>query len=111
MSQWLHSSFLKCSGRTFDEYTSELLSGQLSWTPVHESENFWRENAVKLNDNDYKLLRFVQAYPTVLAYVPTSDNSILIKLLDDSSDPIVLAVAVHDLGQYVKHCDRGKKYY
>jgi V-type H+-transporting ATPase subunit H len=26
-----------------------------------------------------------------------------------SEDPVVLAVAVHDLGQYVKHYERGKK--
>ena len=34
----------------------------------------------------------------------------LIKLLKETKDPIVLAVAVHDLGQYVKHYERGKKY-
>jgi len=33
----------------------------------------------------------------------------LIKVLKDSSDPIVLAVAAHDVGQYVKHYERGKK--
>ena len=27
-----------------------------------------------------------------------------------SQDPIVLAVAAHDLGQYVKYYERGKKY-
>jgi hypothetical protein len=34
---------------------------------------------------------------------------ILIRLLNESADPIVLAVAVHDIGQYVKHYERGKK--
>jgi hypothetical protein len=33
----------------------------------------------------------------------------LVKLLNESKDPLVLAVAAHDVGQYVKHCDRGKK--
>jgi V-ATPase subunit H len=33
----------------------------------------------------------------------------LIKVLKESSDPIVLAVAAHDVGQYVKHYERGKK--
>ncbi|TFK67880.1 ARM repeat-containing protein [Pluteus cervinus] len=75
---------------TYDQYTSELISGHLSWTPVHESEDFWRENASKLNDKDYEQLR------------------VLLKLLE-SGDPIVLAVAVHDVGQYVKHYERGKK--
>lgn len=31
-------------------------------------------------------------------------------LLKDSQDPLVLAVASHDIGQYVKHYERGKKY-
>ncbi|KAJ3526602.1 hypothetical protein NM688_g8243 [Phlebia brevispora] len=76
---------------TYDEYSSELLSGHLSWTPVHESELFWKENATKLNDKDYEQLK------------------ILIRLLKESNDPVVLAVAAHDIGQYVKHYERGKK--
>ncbi|KAG5645044.1 hypothetical protein DXG03_007223 [Asterophora parasitica] len=76
---------------TYDEYTSELSSGHLSWTPVHESDSFWRENASRLNDNDYEQLKA------------------LLLVLKDSTDPLVLAVAVHDVGQYVSHCDRGKK--
>ena len=43
--------------RTYDEYTSELTSGHLSWTPVHDSELFWKENATKLNDKNYEQLR------------------------------------------------------
>ena len=45
--------------RTYDEYTSELASGHLSWSPVHESELFWKENAAKLNDKDYEQLKSV----------------------------------------------------
>ncbi|KAH0830290.1 ATPase V1 complex subunit H [Lanmaoa asiatica] len=75
---------------TYDEYVSELASGHLSWTPVHESDDFWRENASKLNEKDYEQLK------------------ILIRLLS-TEDSLVLAVAVHDLGQYVKHYERGKK--
>ncbi|KAH7107786.1 ATPase, V1 complex, subunit H [Auriculariales sp. MPI-PUGE-AT-0066] len=76
---------------TYDEYSNELLSGHLSWSPVHDSQTFWKENATKLNDDSYKQLK------------------LLIGLLSESKDPIVLAVATHDLGQYVKFCDRGKK--
>ena len=43
--------------RTYDEYTSELASGHLSWTPVHESDDFWKENATRLNAKDYEQLR------------------------------------------------------
>ncbi|KAH8102904.1 ATPase V1 complex subunit H [Cristinia sonorae] len=76
---------------TYDEYSSELTSGHLSWTPVHDSELFWKENATKLNDKDYEQLK------------------LLIRLLRESQDPTVLAVAAHDVGQYVKHYERGKK--
>jgi len=76
---------------TYDEYSSELLSGHLSWTPVHESELFWKENATKLNDKDYEQLK------------------LLVRLLKESQDPVVLAVGAHDIGQYVKHYERGKK--
>jgi len=76
---------------TYDEYTSELSSGHLSWTPVHESEEFWKENAIKLNDNDCEQLKS------------------LLRLLNEWNDPLVLAVAVHDVGQYVTHCDKGKR--
>jgi len=34
----------------------------------------------------------------------------LIELLRSSDEPVVLAVAAHDLGQYVKYHERGKKY-
>ena len=70
--------------RTFDEYSSELESGHLSWTPPHRSEEFWRENATKLTDQNNKLLK------------------VLARLLATSKDPIVLAVGCHDVGQFVK---------
>ncbi|KAF8874637.1 armadillo-type protein [Gymnopilus junonius] len=77
---------------TYDEYISELASGHLSWTPVHESDDFWKENATRLNENNFEQLKN------------------LIKLLKESTDPLVLAVAAHDIGQYVKHYEWGKKY-
>lgn len=33
----------------------------------------------------------------------------LINLLQESRDPTVLAVAVHDVGMYVKYCEKGKQ--
>ena len=49
----------EADSRTYDEYLSELASGHLSWTPVHESDDFWRENASKLNEKDYEQLKSV----------------------------------------------------
>lgn len=63
-SSWLHNSTTCCLilyifslFRTYDEYTSELASGHLSWSPVHESETFWKENAARLDEKDFAQLK------------------------------------------------------
>lgn len=75
---------------SFDEYATEVKSGRLEWSPVHKSK-FWRENAQRLNEKNYELLR------------------ILIHLLETSKDPLVLSVASFDIGEYVRHYPRGKQ--
>jgi len=75
---------------SFDEYSTEVKSGRLEWSPVHRSERFWRENAPRLNEKNYELLK------------------IIIKLLETSKDPLVLSVANHDIGEYVRYYPRGK---
>lgn len=52
-----HRAVLIILRRTYDEYVSELASGHLSWSPVHESDDFWKENATRLNENDYEQLK------------------------------------------------------
>ncbi|GJQ73548.1 VhaSFD [Trypoxylus dichotomus] len=74
---------------SFDEYATEIKSGRLEWSPVHKSK-FWRENAQRLNEKNYELLR------------------ILIHHLETSKDPLVLSVASFDIGEYVRHYPRGK---
>nr|CAD7456256.1 unnamed protein product [Timema tahoe] len=76
---------------SFDEYATEVKSGRLEWSPVHKSAKFWRENAPRLNEKNYELLR------------------ILIHLLDTVKDPLVLSVASFDIGEYVRHYPRGKQ--
>ncbi|XP_077554986.1 V-type proton ATPase subunit VhaSFD isoform X1 [Haemaphysalis longicornis] len=76
---------------SFDEYATEIKSGRLEWGPVHSSEKFWRENADKLNEKNYELLK------------------ILVHLLESSRDPLVLSVAAHDVGEYVRYYPRGKQ--
>lgn len=68
-----------------------LLNFSLEWSPVHKSAKFWRENAQRLNEKNYELLR------------------ILIHLLDTSKDALVLSVASYDIGEYVRHYPRGKQ--
>lgn len=75
---------------SFDEYATELRSTRLEWSPVHKSAKFWRENAHRLNEKNYELLR------------------ILVHLLETSKDPIILSVACFDIGEYVRHYARGK---
>lgn len=77
---------------SFDEYSTEVKSGRLEWSPVHKSGKFWRENANRLNEKNYELLR------------------ILVHLLETSKDPLVLSVASFDVGEYVRHYPRGKQY-
>ena len=55
---------------TYDEYRSELLSGHLSWTPVHESDLFWKENATKLNDKDHELLKYAHKHGYIILVPP-----------------------------------------
>jgi len=75
---------------SFDEYCTEVRSGRLQWSPVHKSEKFWRENAQRFNEKNFELIK------------------ILIRILDTMSDPLVLCVAAHDVGEYVRHYPRGK---
>ncbi|KAK3866672.1 hypothetical protein Pcinc_027807 [Petrolisthes cinctipes] len=76
---------------SFEYYSSEVKSGRMEWSPVHKSEKFWRENADRLNDDNYELLK------------------ILVRLLHSSKDNLVLSVACHDLGQYVSHYILGRR--
>jgi V-type H+-transporting ATPase subunit H len=75
---------------SFDEYSTEVKSGRLEWSPVHKSEKFWHENAARLNEKNFELLK------------------ILVRLLETSRDPLILSVASHDIGEYVRHYPRGK---
>ncbi|KAJ3392716.1 H(+)-transporting V1 sector ATPase subunit H [Lobulomyces angularis] len=76
---------------TFDEYSTEVKAGTLEWSPAHNSEAFWKQNASRMNERDYELLR------------------ILSRIISTSNNPTVLAVAAHDFGQYIKHYPSGKK--
>lgn len=90
LSEKLQSSVQDLS--SFDEYSTEVKSGRLEWSPVHKSAKFWRENALRLNEKNYDLLRT------------------LIHFLEVSKDPLVLAVASFDIGEYVRHNPRGKQW-
>ncbi|GAA5856624.1 hypothetical protein JCM9279_006010 [Rhodotorula babjevae] len=85
----LKSSFAGLT--TYDEYKSELASGELTWSPPHKNDDFWRDNAHKLVDRDREQLK------------------VLVHILMSSHDATTLAVAANDLAQFVKFYDNAKK--
>ncbi|CAI8018615.1 V-type proton ATPase subunit H [Geodia barretti] len=76
---------------SWDEYAAEVKSGRLEWSPVHRSDKFWRENVMKLNENNHEILKT------------------LVLILQESQSAVAIAVAAHDLGEYVRYYPRGKR--
>lgn len=76
---------------TFEQYASEVETGKLEWSPPHKSEVFWKENAHKLEEHNYQLLRT------------------LARLLSTSSSPLVLSIGASDIGYYVKYASKTGK--
>jgi V-type H+-transporting ATPase subunit H len=76
---------------SWDEYAAEVKSGRLEWSPVHRSDKFWRENVMKLNENNHEILKT------------------LVVILQESQSAVAIAVAAHDLGEYVRYYPRGKR--
>lgn len=99
-------------------FESQIKSGRLQWSPVHKSEKFWRENAQKFNEKDFELLKYVhfsfvanlRSYCHLFVIVRLQSFRILIKILEVQTDTLALCVAAHDIGEYVRHYPRGKKY-
>jgi V-type H+-transporting ATPase subunit H len=74
----------------WDVYKVEVLSGRLEWSPPHTSEKFWRECAVRFEDNNFEVL------------------ATLIELLRTARDNVGRAIACFDIGQFAVHHPRGK---
>jgi len=77
---------------SFDEYTLEVTSQRLTWSPAHKSDKFWRENAQKLNENNFFLVR-----------------KLIEMLKSEHTNSHVLQIVLNDVGQYVRYYSRGKK--
>jgi|EP00927_Polykrikos_kofoidii_P059813 V-type H+-transporting ATPase subunit H len=75
----------------FARYEQELASGSLSWGFIHTSK-FWAENVMKFDQNDFKTLK-----------------TLLRLLCDPNTDVTSLAVACHDVGEFVALHPLGKK--
>ncbi|KAF3784729.1 putative V-type proton ATPase subunit H [Nymphaea thermarum] len=75
---------------SFDKYKQEVLLGHLDWSPMHKDPVFWRENITNFEENNFQILR------------------VLVTILDTSSDPRALAVACHDISQFIQHHPAGR---
>merc|ERR1712039_1056460 len=73
----------------FDRYERELATGTLAWGFVHTSK-FWAENVMKFQDHDFAALK-------------------KLALCLSSKDKVTLAVACHDIGEFVALHPLGKK--
>jgi len=73
----------------FDRYERELQEGHLKWGFIHSSK-FFVDNVLKFEQNDFRALKLLGG-------------------LLDSSDPTTLAVACHDIGEFVATHPLGKK--
>ena len=64
---------------SFDEYRTEVMSGQLEWSPVHRSERFWRDNINNINDGFGELVKalvhLLDSAPTYEVWRPLSTSS------------------------------------
>lgn len=74
-----------------DRYEREVSSGKLNWGHMHTNK-FWVDNAMLFERNEFSAI-------TALANL----------ILDTKSDPTTIAVACHDLGEFVSLHPLGKK--
>lgn len=74
---------------TFDEYAAEVNSGHLRWSPPHKNQDFWRENAKRIVEEDKGSLC------KKLAEIMGKDWQ---------NDKQVLAIGCNDVAFLVKEC-------
>lgn len=79
---------------SFDKYEEELKTNRLTWGYLHTSK-FWAENVANFEGKDGKRSPAIDMLATIL--------------LSDYSSPTTLAVACHDIGEFVARHPLGKK--
>jgi V-type H+-transporting ATPase subunit H len=75
---------------SWDVYKKEVESGKLEWTPSHKSENFWKDNYKFFEQNSFDTLKRLIALLT-------------------ATDPQTLAIACHDISEFVKYHPEGRR--
>ena len=75
---------------SWDVYKAELETGKLEWSPSHKSENFWKDNYKRFEENGNAPIKK------------------LVELLR-SEDPQVLAIACSDISELIKFHPEGRR--
>lgn len=75
---------------SLERYKKEIMQGMLVPGPMHDSEQFWLENAEKLTENNAALLKS------------------LLKLLEPSHDSTTLSLACRGIANFVTYFPHGK---
>ncbi|CAD6887493.1 unnamed protein product [Tilletia laevis] len=106
---------------TYDEYVSELISGELSWdNPAHELDDFWKKNAEKLTENESENLRLL------VGIIERAASGVVLDGADGSAAEIQdgangdaklalkenttsVAIALHDVRKFVQFNESGKR--
>lgn len=88
INEQLQSTIARLS--TYEMYVSEVMSGNLQWSPAHKNEQFWRENITQFEAKNFKLVQR------------------LIELCTDEED-IVREIACYDLGEFARFHPEGKR--
>lgn len=78
---------------SWDMYRTEVLSGQLDWSPVHRSERFWREYVGLFEGNNWEILAKLQQI-----------------LQSPDSSARAIAVCCYDIGEFARFHPRGKQF-
>jgi len=74
---------------SFEMYLTELMSGNLSWSPVH-SEVFWGEHKTKFEEKNFERIKR------------------LVELVD-ANDELTVEVACYDLGEFARFHPEGRR--
>ena len=108
---------------SFDVYKKELFGGKLEWSPSHKSENFWkvRHHHPTASTSNTTTTTSTSTSNSPHRLLPLQDNhkafeaencaaiKTLVALLVPESDAQTLAVACHDIGEFVKHHPEGRR--
>ena len=90
--EFLHSALQinLVSMNSWEVYSKEIASERLEWSPSHKSEAFWRDNCKAFEGHNMQTLKQLVA-------------------LLESREAETLAIACHDIGQFIKVHPEGRR--